>query len=185
MSGRIAGHGRCKERHLSGSSVFLRAIWGGVWLLFFRTSPRPFHWWRSFLLRLFGAKLGRGVHPYPSARVWAPWNLEMGDHSCLSEHVDCYCVDRIRIGAHSTISQYSFLCSASHDYSRHEFPLVSAPIVIGDQVWIAADVFVAPGVEIGDGVVVTARSSLFDSLPPWIVATGNPAVPVKARVVDD
>lgn len=151
MSGRIAGRSRCRKMNLSVSNNTFRAIWGCVWLLFFRTSPRPFHWWRCFLLRLFGAKLGLGVHPYPSARVWAPWNLERGDHSCLSEHVDCYCVDKIRIGAHSTISQYSFLCSASHDYLRHEFPLMSAPIVFGDWAWITADVFIAPGVEIGDG----------------------------------
>jgi len=93
-----------------------RAIWNVVWLLLFRPTPRPFHAWRSVLLRMFGAKLGKAVHPYPSARIWAPWNLEMGDHSCLSEDVDCYCVDKIRIGPHATVSQYSFLCTASHDY---------------------------------------------------------------------
>lgn len=105
----------------------------------------------------------------------------MGDHACLSEDVDCYCVAKIRIGAHTTVSQYSHLCSASHDYSLAAFPMVSAPITIGERVWITADVFVAPGVTIGDGVVVTARSSVFCDLPPWVIATGNPAVPVKQR----
>lgn len=105
----------------------------------------------------------------------------MGDHACLSEVVDCYCVDKIRIGAHSTVSQYSYLCSASRDYTRADMPLVAAPIVIGEQVWITADVFIAPGVTIGDGAVVTARSSVFSDVPPWTVASGNPAVPVKAR----
>jgi putative colanic acid biosynthesis acetyltransferase WcaF len=108
----------------------------------------------------------------------------MGDHACLSESVDCYCVDRIRIGAHSTVSQYSFLCSASHDYRRASFPLVTAPITIGERVWITADVFVGPGVTIGDGAVVTARSSVFEDIPPWMVASGNPAVPVKSREFD-
>ena len=64
----------------------------------------------------FGAKLGEAVDPYPSARIWVPWNLEMGDHSCLSEEVDCCCVNKTRIGTHATVSQYSFLCAASHDY---------------------------------------------------------------------
>jgi putative colanic acid biosynthesis acetyltransferase WcaF len=105
----------------------------------------------------------------------------MGDHACLSERVDCYCVDKIRIGAHSTVSQYSFLCTASHDYKKHGMPLVSAPIMIGARVWITADVFVGPGVTIGDGAVVTARSSVFSDIPPWMVARGNPAVPVRPR----
>jgi len=158
-----------------------RAVWKVVWLLLVRPTPRQFHAWRSVLLRVFGAKLGKAVHLYPSARVWAPWNLEMGDHSCLSEHVDCYCVDKIRIGAHATISQYSFLCTASHDYRDAAMPLVTAPITIGESVWITADVFVAPGVTIGEGAVITARSSVFSDIDPWTVATGNPAKPVKKR----
>lgn len=124
------------------------------------------------------------MHPYPSARIWAPWNLEMGDQACLSEGVDCYCVDKIRIGAYSTVSQYSFLCSASHDFTKAEMPLVTAPINIGEYVWITADVFVGPGVTIGDGAVVTARSSVFSDVPAWVVARGNPAMSVRAREFD-
>lgn len=158
-----------------------RAIWNVVWLLLFRPTPRPFHAWRCLLLRLFGAKLGKAVHPYPSARIWAPWNLEMGDHSCLSEQVDCYCVDKIQIAAHATVSQYSFLCTASHDYTDPAMPLVTAPIIIGERAWVTADVFVAPGVTIGKGAVITARSSVFSDIEPWVVATGNPATTVKQR----
>ena len=171
------------RHHLSLANKLARSVWQVVWLLLYRPTPRLFHPWRCLLLRLFGAKLGRAVHPYPSARIWAPWNLEMGDHACLSEGVDCYCVAPIRIGAHTTVSQYSFLCTASHDYTRADMPLVTAPITIGERVWITADVFVGPGVTIGDGAVVTARSSVFADIPPWVVARGNPAVPVKARVL--
>jgi len=170
---------------LSLSNKLGRAVWGVVWLLLYRPTPRTFHAWRCLLLKLFGARLGKGVHPYPSARVWAPWNLEMGDHACLSEHVDCYCVDKIRIGAHTTISQYSFLCSASHDYTRTTMPLTVAPITIGSRAWITSDVFVAPGVTIGDGVVVGARSSVFGDLPAWTIARGNPAAPVRRRTLVD
>ena len=162
-----------------------RTVWQTVWLLLYRPTPRFFHGWRCFLLGIFGAKLGKSVHPYPSARIWAPWNLEMGDHACLSEGVDCYCVDKIKIGAYSTISQYSFLCTASHDYSKASMPLVTAPITIGERVWITADVFVAPGVTIGDGAVVTTRSSVLSDLPPWMVARGNPAAPVKRRKFEE
>lgn len=160
-----------------------RLLWGFVWLLFFRPSPRVLHFWRCALLRLFGAKIGRNVHPYPTARIWAPWNLEMGDHSCLADGVDCYCVDKITIGAHSTVSQYSYLCSASHDHTDAGMPLVTAPIVIGERAWITADVFIGPGVTIGDGAVISARSSVFTDIAPWVVAKGNPAVAVKPRVV--
>ena len=172
-----------RRYHLSLANKLARSVWQVVWLLIYRPTPRQFHPWRCLLLRLFGAKLGRAVHPYPSARIWAPWNLEMGDYACLSEGVDCYCVAPIRIGAHTTVSQYSFLCTASHDYTRADMPLVTAPITIGERAWITADVFVGPGVTIGDGAVVTARSSVFADIPPWVVARGNPAVPVKARVL--
>jgi putative colanic acid biosynthesis acetyltransferase WcaF len=158
-----------------------RVVWNIVWLLLFRPTPRPFHAWRSVLLRMFGAKLGKSVHPYPSARIWAPWNLEMGDHSCLGESVDCYCVDKIRIGPHATVSQYSFLCTASHDYKDPGMPVVTAPITIGERAWIAADVFVGPGVTIGNGAVITARSSVFSTIESWTVAAGNPAKSVKKR----
>jgi len=158
-----------------------RVIWGIVWLLLYRPSPRVFHGWRRFLLRLFGAKIGKGAHPYPSAKIWAPWNLEMGEHSCLSFYVDCYCVDKVRIGAHATVSQYSYLCTASHDFEHPNMPLVTAPITIGDGVWVAADVFVAPGVSIGEGAVVGARSSVFEDVPPWIIVVGSPARPIRKR----
>jgi putative colanic acid biosynthesis acetyltransferase WcaF len=170
---------------LSLANQLGRSLWHVVWLFLFRPTPRLFHPWRCLLLRVFGAKLGKAVHPYPSARIWAPWNLEMGDHACLSPGVDCYCVDKIRIGANSTVSQYSFLCSASHDYTKTSMPLVIAPITIGERVWIAADVFVAPGVTIGDGAMVAARSSVFTDLPEWMVAKGNPALPVKKRDLRD
>lgn len=140
-------------------------------------------------MRLFGGKIGKPAYLYPSARIWAPWNLEMGNHSTLASGVDCYCVDRIKIGAFTTISQYSFLCTASHDYlapailERPQMPLVTAPITLGDRVWITADVFIAPGVTVGDGAVVLARSSVFSDLPPWVVASGNPAIIRKERVL--
>lgn len=173
-----------KINNITLKNRIIRLLWNFVWFVFFRPTPRPFHVWRCLLLRMFGAKLGSAVHVYPSARIWAPWNLEMGDHACLGEQVDCYCVERISIGKHSTVSQYSFLCSASHDYTKASMPLVAAPISIGGYVWITADVFVGPGVTIGDGAVVTTRSTVFNDLPAWMVARGTPAVPVKPRELD-
>lgn len=168
-------------RHLSVRNKLGRALWGAVWLLLYRPTPRPLHGWRRLLLRLFGARVGVGARPYPSARVWAPWNLVMGEHSCLGDRVDCYCVDTIHIGAHAVVSQYSFLCTASHDYTDPGMPLVTAPIFIGDRAWVTADVYVAPGVRIGEGSVIGARSNVMNDIPAWVVAAGSPEMPIKPR----
>jgi putative colanic acid biosynthesis acetyltransferase WcaF len=160
-----------------------RAAWGFAWAVFGRFSPRPLHRWRVLLLRLFGARVSWSARVFPTARVWAPWNLAMGDYAMLGDGVDCYCVGRIAIGAHSVVSQYAYLCGATHDHELPTRPLIKGDIAIGEQAWVAADVFVAPGVTIGNGTVVGARSSVFDDLPAWTVCVGTPARAVKPRVL--
>lgn len=169
------------QSQLSLSNRAARALWGVVWGLLFRPSPRPFHAWRRWLLRLFGARLGAGVRVYGSARIWAPWNLTMGDFSVLGDRADCYAVDRIEIGEHTIVSQYAFLCTATHDADQPGFPLVTAPIRIGKQAWIAADVFIGPGVTVGEGAVVGARASVFKDVEPWSVVGGTPAKLIRMR----
>jgi putative colanic acid biosynthesis acetyltransferase WcaF len=159
----------------------VRLLWSLVWLLLFRPSPKPLHAWRRALLRLFGARLGQDVIVHASARIWAPWNLEMGDFSSLAPFVDCYCVDRIRLGRCVTVSQYSFLCTASHDIESPDMRLTTAPITLGDHVWIAADAFVGPGVTVAAGAVVGARASAFRDVPAWTVVAGNPAKRLRMR----
>jgi len=158
-----------------------RLAWSLVWIVLFRTSPKPAHAWRRMLLRLFGARLGRGAVVHASARVWAPWNLEMGEFSSLAPFVDCYSVAPIRLGRCVSVSQYSFLCTATHDIESADMRLVTAPINLGDHVWIAADVFVAPGVRFGEGAVAGARAAVFKDVPDWTVVTGNPAKPLRLR----
>jgi len=159
----------------------LRSLWGFVWLFFFRPTPKILHGWRRFLLRLFGSEIGKGSCIYSSAKIWAPWNLEIGNYSCISYNVDCYCVDKIKIGSYTTISQYSFLCTASHDYTLPEMPLTTAPIDIGDNVWIATDVYISPGIKIGDGAMIGARSSVFKNVSSWTITAGSPARFIKNR----
>ena len=132
-------------------------------------------------MRIFGARIGRGVNILPSCKVWAPWNLTMGDHSCLSEDVDCYAVDKITIGAQVVISQGAYLCCASHDISSPIMELVCRPIVIGNNAWVAARAFVGPGVTVGEGAVVGACAVVTEDVEPWSVVTGNPARFVKKR----
>lgn len=171
---------RCRSAHTRRNKLG-RMLWAFVWTFLFRLSPRFLQGWRRFLLRAFGASIGRGACIYPSARIWAPWNLKMSDYSCISFDVDCYCVDQVTVGAHATVSQYSFLCTATHDITRADMPLVTAPIVIGDGAWVAADAFIAPGVTVGEGAVVAARSTVLKDVQPWTVVGGAPAKFLKAR----
>ncbi len=158
-----------------------RLAWSLVQATAFRWSPTPLFFWRNLLLRLFGARLGRGVHVYPTAKVWAPWNLEMADFACLGREVDCYSVDRIRLGAHATVSQFAHLCAAGHDIHDPRLRLTHAPITLGDGAWVCAGAFVSPGLTLGEGAVLAAMACLTKDIPAWEVWGGNPARYIKRR----
>ncbi|MDO7840935.1 LbetaH domain-containing protein [Sphingomonas immobilis] len=158
-----------------------RAAWGVVWLLLYRPSPRPFHFWRRMLLRLFGARIAGGAKPYPSATVWAPWNLVMGAGSTLGDAVDCYSVARVELGRGATVSQRAYLCTASRDVDDADAPLMTAPIVIHAYGWVAAEAYVGPGVTVAEGGVVAARAVAVKDVPEWTVVAGHPAKPLRAR----
>ena len=165
---------------------FRRLLWELVSTLLFRTTPRwALHGWRRFLLRSFGAKIGPGCRISPSCRVWAPWNLTMGELSVLGDDVDCYTMDRITIGSKVAVSQRAFLCTGSHDVSSLRRPLVTEPIVIGDHCWIAAEAMVMPGVRIGEGAVIGARSLVTKDQPAWTICGGSPCRPIRVREIAD
>ena len=159
----------------------MRFAWNVVWHVLYRPSPTFLHGWRRFLLRAFGAKIGLGAHPYPNCRIWAPWNLTMGQHSGIANNVDVYSVAQIVVGDFATISQYAHLCAATHDYDDPEFRLLPKPIVIGDRAWVAAGAFIGPGVTVGEGAVVGAHTVVSRDVEPWAVVAGNPARPIKMR----
>lgn len=162
-----------------------RVLWNIVYLLFFRYSPRPFHIWRAFLLRLFGAKIGRGVHVYPRAKIWAPWMVKIGDESGVADDVTLYSQAPINIGNRVVISQGTYVCTGTHDYMKRGFPLVALPIIIEDYAWVATQVFIHPGVTIGEGSVVGARSVVTKDTGRWMVCSGFPCKPIKERVMLD
>lgn len=136
------------------------------------------------ILRLFGAKIGKGVLLRPSAKFTYPWKIEIGDYSWIGDEVVLYSLGEISIGSHSVISQRSYLCAGSHDYKKINFPLIANKIKIENHCWVATDVYVAPGVTIGEGTIVGARSSVFKDLPEMKICIGNPAKPVKDRVLE-
>ncbi len=165
-----------------GRSAFVVQLWWLVQATLFAWSPQFLFGWRSFLLRLFGANIGRKVFLRPSVRVTYPWKLTIKDYAQIGDDVELYTLGEIQIGAHSVISQRCYLCTGSHDYTRPTFDIYTRPILIADQVWLAGDVFVAPGVEIGEGALVGARSTVLHSLPGGMICYGNPARPVKPRL---
>lgn len=162
-----------------------RLIWGVTWLLLARWTPPMFSPWRMWLLRLFGARAGPGAMIAASTKVWYPRNLVLGAHATLGPGVDCYTMAEIVIGSRAIISQRAYLCAGSHDIGDPNFQLVAKPVVIGDDAWIAAEAFVAPGVTIGEGAVLAARACAFSKLDAWTVYRGNPATPVRPRIWRD
>lgn len=174
------------ENKLTLRNKIGRMLWTLVWTILVRPLPRSTgNKWKVFLLRLFGAQIDSTAVVYSSVRIYMPWHLKMAPHSCLAPEVDCYNVDKIEIGAHTTISQKTYLCAASHEISKPSLPLVTAPIAIGSQVWVAAEAFIAPGVTIGEGAVVGARAAVFKDVEPWTVVGGNPAKFIKERIVEE
>lgn len=160
-----------------------RIGWSLVRALFFSMTPRwGMYKWRRFLLRLFGARMGKSA-VRPSCRIWAPWNLVVGDGAALDEEVYCYCVAPIKIGDSAVISRGAFLCTAGHDIQSPTRDLVAAPIEIGDFAWVAARAFVGPGVVIGEGAVVGACAVVTKDVEPWTVVAGNPARVIKKRTI--
>jgi putative colanic acid biosynthesis acetyltransferase WcaF len=157
-----------------------RVLWG-LASFAFRFSPRTFFSWRCFLLKCFGAKIGKHVHFYNSAKIYFPWNLSIGDWSAIGEDVFIYNLGSVVIGNRVTISQRAHLCAGTHDYTDTTMPLLKPPITIQDQVWVCADAFVGPGVTVSQGAVVAARAVVVKDVPPWTVVGGNPARLLKRR----
>jgi putative colanic acid biosynthesis acetyltransferase WcaF len=161
----------------------LRAAWGVVYVLLFRTSPRPCHRWRVLLLRCFGAKLGKNCVIYGTARIWAPWNLTCDDVATIGDEAIIYNPEHVKLGSHAIVSQQAYLCGATHDYENPEFPLVAFPISVGPYAWVCARATVQPGVSVGEGAVLALGSVATRDLEPWTVYAGVPARRVKARVL--
>jgi putative colanic acid biosynthesis acetyltransferase WcaF len=160
-----------------------RALFVIIWSLLASWTPPPLHRWRCFVLRIFGAKIGRNVRFYGSAIVWHPAFLVIQDFSIIGPRVRLYNQGEITIGARTVISQGAHLCASTHDPKDPFFQLLLKPISVGNDVWVAADTFVGPGVTIGDGAVLGARGSAFSDLASWTIYGGNPAKVLKRRVM--
>jgi putative colanic acid biosynthesis acetyltransferase WcaF len=161
---------------------FARVLWSVACALLFRLSPRPFHGWRALLLRLFGARLGKACHFYPKARIWAPWNLICEDRVSIGDDAELYNPSPLTMGSHCIVSQGAYICGATHEYNRPEFPLVHFPMTFGAYSWICARAMVNPGVNIGAGAILAMGSVATRDLEPFGIYAGVPARKVKERL---
>jgi putative colanic acid biosynthesis acetyltransferase WcaF len=158
-----------------------RGVWSVACALLFRPSPRPLHSWRAWLLRCFGAKLGRDCHVYPRARIWAPWNLQCGDVVAIADDAEIYNPWPITLGSNATISQQAFLCSASHDIDDRAFPMIGAPIHVHHHAWVCARATVLAGVTLHPGAVLALASVATRDLEAWSLYAGVPARLIRRR----
>ena len=175
------------KNHYSRKHQMIRLIWGIVWPLGTWFLPRSLGMgWKRFLLRLFGAKISKKANVYSSAKIYWPANLIMGEYSCIDSNVNFYNVDKVYIGDNTVISQGAFICPGSHDITDPNNPMISKPMYIEDQVWVASEAFIGGrGIRIGQGAVVGARAAVFKDVEPWTVVGGNPAKFIKKRVIRD
>ncbi|MGF7135438.1 putative colanic acid biosynthesis acetyltransferase WcaF [Paraburkholderia sp. EB58] len=166
-----------------GRNAVLVQLWWICQALLFRPSPQFLYGWRRFLLRAFGARVGKGVLLRPTVVVTYPWKVTLGEYSWIGDDVVLYSLGPIEIGAHAVVSQRSYLCGGDHDPARADFAIRSKPIRIGEQAWVAADVFISPGVTIERGALIGARSTVFTDMPAGMVCFGHPCRPIKRREI--
>jgi putative colanic acid biosynthesis acetyltransferase WcaF len=158
-----------------------RLLWGVVQATLFRLSFHNWYGWRRMLASAFGARLEAPVRLRRTVRIECPWNLTMGPESSAGDRALLYCLGPVTIGARVSVSQNAHICAGTHDHTRPDLPLLRPPITIGDDVWIAADAFVGPGITIGAGAILGARGCAFKDLEPWTIYGGNPARPLAPR----
>jgi putative colanic acid biosynthesis acetyltransferase WcaF len=158
-----------------------RVLWAPFHLLFLRGTGRWLSPLRVNALVLFGASIQRPVLIMDAVHVWHPWSLTLHRYCTLGRGVEVYNYAHVTIGEQATVSQETYLCTASHDFEDHRMPLIYRPIVVGAQSWIAAKCFIGPSVSIGEGAVVGACSVVVADVPAWVVVAGNPARTIKRR----
>lgn len=158
-----------------------RLFWNLTWLILCSWTPNILHHWRVFILRLFGAKIGKSNFIYPNCKIWAPWLLETENVVTIGPFVEIYNPGGLFIGHHSIISQNAFICGATHDYNSKNFDYVMKKILFEPYVWIGSRAIVLPGVCCKEGSVLGAGAVCSKNPEAWTVYSGNPAQPIKKR----
>lgn len=167
-----------------GASAIKEAFWLVVRKFVFEINPFPWYPLKSFVLRLFGARVGRGVVIKPGVKITFPWKLSVGNHVWLGE--DSWLINLVSITIEDSvcISQGAMLCTGNHDFKSRRFNLITQEIHIKRGSWIAANAWVGPGVLVESHAVLCAGSVTNHDLEPYGIYQGNPAVKVRVRHID-
>jgi putative colanic acid biosynthesis acetyltransferase WcaF len=164
-----------------GRPRLVEAAWYLMKCLFFLSAlPWPSRF-KCFLLRFFGAAIGKDVVIKPRVNIHFPWKLSVGDFTWIGEEAFLLNFEPIIIGSHCCISQRAFLCTGNHDYRQIDMSYRNRSITIENGAWIGAQTFVAPGVTIGSEAVITAGSVVTKNQPACMIGGGNPCVSLKPR----
>lgn len=164
-----------------GGGRFKVQLWGLVQYFLFNSSPQFLYRYRNFLLRLFGAKIGKNVLIRPSVKITYPWKLEIGNNTWIGEDCYIYNLAEVKIGSNVSIAHRNFFNTGGHDYKKTTFDIFAKRIIIEDEVWITSEVYISPGVTISRGAVIGVRSVVFSDVPEGMLCYGSPAKVVKKR----
>ncbi len=167
-----------------GGSTLKRLVWYFINILFFKSGMIPSSGLKCTLLRLFGAKVGKGVNIKPCVNIKYPWRLEIGDYTWIGENAWIDNLDQVTIGNNCCISQGAMLLCGNHNYRKSTFDLITGKITLEDGAWIGAHSVVCPGVECKSHSVLAVNSVATKNLEAYSIYQGNPAVKVKDRVID-
>ena len=175
---------RCKEK-------LAQRAWEVTRVILCYTTPFFMRKWRRCVTAIFARICGGGqnIHKYASlarnCRIDYPWNVLIGEMSSIGSGAWVYALDKMAIGDNVCIGEDVRLITGSHDVASPHFNLVTKPITINDNVWVATGAIVLPGVTIGEGAVVAAGAVVTKDVEPWTVVGGNPAKFIKKRVLKD
>ena len=150
-------------------------LWELAWVLFCRWTPKPANGWRLAVLRCFGARIGRRAFVHQRARIQIPWHVELHDGACVGDRANLYSLDRIVLGAGALVAQEAYLCTGTHDLADPEWPLMTAPITVGERAFVGARAMVLPGISIGARAVVGACAVVSRDVAADTTVAGNPA----------
>lgn len=160
-----------------------RGLWQFLVRPLYRLIPFGLSGFRIGILRLFGATIGHNCKIMQRVEILIPWNLNLGDHVALAHDVRILNFSMVTIHSMSIISQYSYLCTGTHDCSDPHFKLIHKPIIVESEAWIASGTFVGLGVTVGRGAVIGANSVVTKDVPEWMICAGNPCRAIKPRVI--
>lgn len=167
-----------------GGNALKRLLWLYTNALFFKTSLIPVSSFKIFLLRIFGATIGKGVTIKPCVNIKYPWLLIIGDNSWIGEDVWIDCLVNVKIGSNVCLSQGVLILTGSHNYKKTNFELITGSVILEDGVWIGAQAIVNQGIIIGSHAVLTAGSVATKNIEAYSICQGNPAVKIRSRVIE-